>query len=90
MIESCVKKCPKEKIQRKIVLYYDPAGELNPRPPCLRADTLQQGHRALSAADSFFHSLGAKRAESLGRLDRCPVFFSSGSDRIPVFGDLSA
>ena len=22
MIESCVKKCPKEKIQRKIVLYY--------------------------------------------------------------------
>ena len=60
------------------------------KPPCLRAVTLQQSHRAPSAAGSFFHSLGAKRAKSLERLDRRPVFFSSGSDSIPVFGDLSA
>ena len=33
----------------------------------------------LSAPGSLFHSLGASRANSLGRVDRCPGVFSEGS-----------
>ena len=43
----------------------------------------------LSAMGSLFHSLGARREKSLGRVDRCPGFFSEGSISFPVLADLS-
>ena len=42
----------------------------------------------LSAPGSLFHSLGANRAKSLGRVDRCPAVFSDGSVNVPVLADL--
>ena len=43
----------------------------------------------LSATGSLFHSLGAIRANCLGRVDFCPGVFSEGTFSIPVFADLS-
>ena len=48
------------------------------------------GSESQSATGSLFHSLGANRAEILGKVDRCPAVSSDGSVSIPALADLSA
>ena len=43
----------------------------------------------LTAMESLFHSLGARREKSLGRMEPCPGCFREGSDSFLVLNDLS-